>query len=380
MNRRQRRQEKKEKKKMPTWAKAVLIVLASIIAILLITLAAALRKWQRADYLTADMFQANETTTVPVLKISQLDESTKKTAADKYLDSVPITFNGKRYKYNDNLINILVTGIDDYGLKGDKEIDASPYQADTIVLGTVDAVKKTVSFISIPRDTVTDIKVLDLSDKVASTRKGPIAIQHSFGTQGEKTNEAVAEAVSNLLYGVPIYRYVAVDITAIPDINDSLGGITVDIPEDLTKWNPDMAEGTKDYLLMGEDAVIFVARRDTDIDDSAMGRMKRQMQYMKKLFPAMKDRTAQDIMFPIKLYRSEADKVATNLTIDEMTYLAKLMIDLELDDDQIESVPGEMRHIEPGEIEDYEYEMGYIADEEALKQLVIDRFYVEADE
>ncbi len=380
MVRRQTREEKTDRKKMPGWAKAVLIVLGSVIAILLIVLAAALRKWQRADYLTADMFRAGTAGAIPVHKVNQLDESKVKSTEDKYLDNAPITFNGKRYKYNSNLINILVMGIDDYGLRGEKSEDASPYQADTIVLGTVDAVKKTVSFLSIPRDTVTDIKVLDLNNEVASKRKGPIAIQHSFGNQGEATNEAVAEAVSNLLYGVPIYRYVAVDITAIPDINDSVGGITVDIPEDLTKWNSKMKEGTSDYLLMGEDAVIFVARRDTDIDDSAVGRMKRQVTYLKKLFPAIKERTSRDIMYPISLYRSEADKVATNLSLDEMAYLAKQLIDLELDENEIETVPGEMRHIEPDEIEGYDYEMGYIADEDALKQLVIDRFYVEADE
>jgi hypothetical protein len=62
-----------------------------------------------------------------------------------------------------------------------------------------------------------------------------------------------------------------------------------------------------------------------------------------------------------------------------MTYLAKLMLDLELSDKDIVSVPGEMKRIEPGEIEDYEYEMGYIVDEDALKQLIVDRFYTPAE-
>ena len=41
---------------------------------------------------------------------------------------------------------------------------------------------------------------------------------------------------------------------------------------------------------------------------------------------------------------------------------------------------GKMKRIEPGDIEDYEFEMGYIVDEDALRQLVIDRFYVKVDE
>lgn len=373
------RKDTTEKSRVPEWVKALLITLLIIIGILGIVIVLLLHKWQRATYLTADMFQASEPAGISVHKINELDEAPEKTQTKKYQEDVTITYNGKKYRYNDNLINILVMGIDDYGLKGDKDTDANPYQADTIVLGTVDAVKKTVSFMSIPRDTVASIKVLDLNDEVATVKKGPIAIQHSFGTQGERTNEAVVDAVSNLLYSVPINRYVSVDITAIPDINDSLGGITVDIPEDLTKWNPKMKAGTKDYLLLNKDAVIFVARRDTGIDDSAMGRMKRQVMYLKKLFPAVKAKTAENITYPIALYNSEADKVKTNLTIDEMTYLAKLLLDLELSDKDIVSVPGEMKRIEPGEIEDYEYEMGYIVDEDALKQLIVDRFYTPAE-
>lgn len=373
------RKDTTEKSRVPEWVKALLITLLIIIGILGIVIVLLLHKWQRATYLTADMFQASEAAGISVHKINELDEAPEKKQTKKYQEDVTITYNGKKYRYNDNLINILVMGIDDYGLKGDKDTDANPYQADTIVLGTVDAVKKTVSFMSIPRDTVASIKVLDLNDEVATVKKGPIAIQHSFGTQGERTNEAVVDAVSNLLYSVPINRYVSVDITAIPDINDSLGGITVDIPEDLTKWNPKMKAGTKDYLLLNKDAVIFVARRDTGIDDSAMGRMKRQVMYLKKLFPAVKARTAENITYPIALYNSEADKVKTNLTIDEMTYLAKLLLDLELSDKDIVSVPGEMKRIEPGEIEDYEYEMGYIVDEDALKQLIVDRFYTPAE-
>ena len=373
------RKDTTEKSRVPEWVKALLITLLIIIGILGIVIVLLLHKWQRATYLTADMFQASEAAGISVHKINELDEAPEKNQTKKYQEDVTITYNGKKYRYNDNLINILVMGIDDYGLKGDKDTDANPYQADTIVLGTVDAVKKTVSFMSIPRDTVASIKVLDLNDEVATVKKGPIAIQHSFGTQGERTNEAVVDAVSNLLYSVPINRYVSVDITAIPDINDSLGGITVDIPEDLTKWNPKMKAGTKDYLLLNKDAVIFVARRDTGIDDSAMGRMKRQVMYLKKLFPAVKAKTAENITYPIALYNSEADKVKTNLTIDEMTYLAKLLLDLELSDKDIVSVPGEMKRIEPGEIEDYEYEMGYIVDEDALKQLIVDRFYTPAE-
>ncbi|MBR1450825.1 MAG: hypothetical protein IJ591_03820, partial [Lachnospiraceae bacterium] len=156
------RKDTTEKSRVPEWVKALLITLLIIIGILGIVIVLLLHKWQRATYLTADMFQASEPVGISVHKINELDEAPEKKQTKKYQEDVTITYNGKKYRYNDNLINILVMGIDDYGLKGDKDTDANPYQADTIVLGTVDAVKKTVSFMSIPRDTVASIKVLDL--------------------------------------------------------------------------------------------------------------------------------------------------------------------------------------------------------------------------
>ena len=151
------RKDTTEISRVPEWVKALLITILIIIGILGIVIVLLLHKWQRATYLTADMFQASEPAGISVHKINELDEAPEKTQTKKYQEDVTITYNAKKYRYNDNLINILVMGIDDYGLKGDKDTDTNPYQADTIVLGTVDAVKKTVSFMSIPRDTVASI-------------------------------------------------------------------------------------------------------------------------------------------------------------------------------------------------------------------------------
>ena len=213
-----------------------------------------------------------------------------------------------------------------------------------------------------------------LNDKLTAFLDEYNQLQRKMEDLGHKQSQAIMDGEDENVTNARLNEEAA----RIAD--EELGGITVDIPEDLTKWNIRMKEGEKDYLLKGDDAVIFVARRDISIDDSAMGRMKRQVQYMKKLFPAFKSATVNNITYPISLYKSEADKVNTNLSLDEMTYLAKLLLDLELDERKIASVPGEMKRIEEGEIEDYEYEMGFIVDEDALKQLIIDRYYVETEE
>ena len=102
------RKDTTEKSRVPEWVKALLITLLIIIGILGIVIVLLLHKWQRATYLTADMFQASEPAGISVHKINELDEAPEKKQTKKYQEDVTITYNGKKYRYNDNLINILV--------------------------------------------------------------------------------------------------------------------------------------------------------------------------------------------------------------------------------------------------------------------------------
>ena len=81
----------------------------------------------------------------------------------------------------------------------------------------------------------TDIRVLDaMNFSYINTIKGPIAIQHGYGDGAEISDEATVNAVSNLLYSTPVYRYAAMNMSAIETINDAVGGVQVEILEDMT--------------------------------------------------------------------------------------------------------------------------------------------------
>lgn len=359
---------------IPEWLKTVLTLLGVLVFAAAATAAIVYAKWTRASHLSAQMFKAPDAEQLPVLKVVSLDDKSTDLSEGDELKGT-ISFQGKKYRYNDNLINILLLGIDDKGEYDEEDNATVPYQTDTVVLGTIDALNKEITFLNVPRDTVTKIQVLDFNDEVATTEYGPIAIQHSYGNQGKVTNEVTVQTVSNLLYDVPIYRYATVSLTAIPAVNDSVGGVKVKVLEDLTKWDPELAVGNE-VTLDSKQAIIYTCRRDINIDDSAMGRISRQAQYIRKLFPAVKAKTKENITFPITLYSSLSDKVSTNMNTDEITYLARLLLDLELDSDSIETIPGQMREIEPGEYEGYTDIMGYVVDEDALKQMIIDRYYI----
>lgn len=369
----------KKKFKMPFVAKVLLTLVGALLMVVLIVMSVAYSKWRNANYLRPDMFQSENKSQALVKKENVLDDNSVEKDESPALAEGVISFEGKRYRYNDNLVNVLILGIDNDGeASSEEEGIIEAHQADSIVLGTIDAIRREISFINIPRDTVTDVRVLDFDNAYVTTEKAPIAVQHSYGSQGKETNEATVSAVANLLYDIPIYRYSAIDMAAIPIINDSVGGVTVEILEDLTKWDASMTKGTV-KTLVGHDATIYICRRDTSIDDSPIGRMKRQTQYLNNMFDAVKNKTREDITFPVKTFLSVESYVDTNLSLEEISYLAKQMMEMQLNTNTITTIPGQMREIEEGEYEGYIYKMGYVVDEEALKRLIIDRFYVEVE-
>ena len=338
-------------------------------------------KWYRAGSMTATMFKDKSTLQLQDAAPMQTmnDGSVAEEEIPKLPDTYTISYHGKTYAYNDNLVNILFLGVDATNENKYEGYGDSAHQADTLILAVMDVVKKEISFINIPRDTVTDINVLDaLSFSYVNTIKGPIAIQHGYGDGAAISDEATVNAVSNLLYSTPVYRYAAMNMSAIETINDEVGGVEVEILEDMTKWNKKMTQGTI-YELWGKDATIYTSRRDTTIDDSAIGRMKRQTQYLKALFQKGKAKTKEDILFPVTTYMEVKDSINTNLTTDEITYLARQVIDMEIKDENIQTIPGQMRHIDPDEFYGYPFPMGYVADDEALKQLIINTFYYEVE-
>lgn len=366
------------------WSKGVKILVAVLIlflALILIGAGVIAFKWYRAGSMNATMFKDKSTLQLqdaaPMQTIN--DDSVTQEEMPELPDTYTISYNGKTYAYNDNLVNLLFLGIDATNENKYEGYGDSAHQSDTLILAVMDVVKKKIFFINIPRDTVTDIRVLDaMNFSYVNTIKGPIAIQHGYGDGAEISDEATVNAVSNLLYSAPIYRYAAMNMSAIETINDAVGGVEVEILEDMTKWNKKMVKGTQ-YELWGKDATIYISRRDTSIDDSSIGRMKRQTQYLKALFQKGKVKTKEDILFPVTTYMEVKDSIHTNLTTDEITYLARQAIEMEISDENIRTIPGQMRHIEADEFYGYPFPMGYVTDDEALKQMIIDTFYYEVE-
>nr|WP_330369769.1 LCP family protein [Butyrivibrio sp. FCS014] len=80
------------------------------------------------------------------------------------------------------------------------------------------------------RNSMTDVDIYDEYGRYQNTVVAQIATQHGFGNGMEESCNYQVKAVSNMFYQLPIHGYAAINMSAIPIINDEVGGVDVHCP------------------------------------------------------------------------------------------------------------------------------------------------------
>ena len=286
------------------------------------------------------------------------------------LEEGQILVGGEVYEYNEDILNFLCMGIDSRSGIAEEKTPGKAGQADAMLLVVVNPRKEKIQVIALNRDTMTDIQIYDVNGIYLGEEKGQITLQYAYGDSREKSCELMEQTVSKLFYGIPIHGYGALDMQSITTLNDAVGGVDVNIPEDMTKFKSDWKEGVSVHL-SGQDALLFVQRRDTQVSGSNLGRVERQKQYLTKYAEKLKQKIKSDITFPVTLLGQIQKHLVTSLKVDEITYLADILLGYEFSMDDIINLPGESKMGE-------KHEEFYI-DDTALKEIVIDVFYDKAE-
>lgn len=278
--------------------------------------------------------------------------------------------NGKKYKYNEKLINILCMGIDKTTQEAMESSGSAGEsgQADTIFLLTLNLADNTMKITAISRDTMTEIDMYDSKGNYTGKSKNHLALAYAYGDGNEKSGEMMVSAVSNLLYELPIHGYAAVRMDAIEKINDSVGGVSVTLPEDMRLGDGQYSKGEK-VRLSGEQAMSFIRHRTYDMEGSNNFRMERQKQYAISFIGAAKTALRRNPMMAADLYQALTADMVTSIGIDEAVYLASLLPGIRFSTDDIQTLAGTVKQADL-------YEEFYI-DEEALLETIFDTFYVE---
>ena len=283
-----------------------------------------------------------------------------------------VEYKGKQYRRNSYVKAILCMGIDRSGNMTEKTTTGFGGQADGLFLIAQDTVRNTVKILMIPRDTMTDIMLTDSSGNELGKDMQHLNLAYAYGDGREKSCEYMVEAVSELFGGLKIEWYMAADTSAIPVLNDEVGGVTVTIGTDgMESRDPALVKG-KAVTLKGKQAEIFVRYRDIQVDHSALYRMDQQQEYIKGFFEAVQKHSAKDSGLVVRLFDRIQEYMVTNMTKDQ--YL-KVAIDAvgsgKLRDEDFYTVPGE-GVVTPRYDEFY-------ADKEAVTSILLELFYREIE-
>ena len=259
------------------------------------------------------------------------DEMTRETAyADYTYDPSVIRYGGKKYKYNEDLSNILFLGIDKNDALGkDDNTVGGAGQCDVILLVALNEKNKTADIIAIDRNTVLPIESYDAEGNYIGVTNSQIALSYAYGDGRETSCKMAAEAVSDLLFEVPIHAYYSMTTAAVRDINDMLGGVKVKIPVDMTVTDENFTEGAE-IRLDGEQAEKFLRARMELEDGSNAARLERQKIYRSSLSSTAKSAMLSDLSLPSKLYEKVISESCTDIGLDEAVYLASLISGLEI--------------------------------------------------
>ena len=223
-----------------------------------------------------------------------------------------VTIDGVSYRPKEKVTTVLLMGVDQR--EGQESIGSrNGGQVDFLRLIVIDAEQKTVSQLQIDRDTMTPITVLGVQGDWAGMRTAQISLSHGFGNGREQSCALTAKAVSNLLMGINVDFYVAMNMDGISELNDLAGGVTVTLQDDFSALDPTMTTGTT-MKLRGQQAEFFVRNRYSIGVSTNVSRMARQEQYLEALTDLIDARQKADANFVGTLYDALMPYLTTNLS------------------------------------------------------------------
>lgn len=288
-------------------------------------------------------------------------------------DNARIKYRGKWYEYNDKLTTILVMGIDKEGEIEESSANAKQNemmggQADALFLMVLDSEKEKVSIIAINRNSMADVDVFDENGKYLGVQTKQIALQHGYGDGKEESCERQVLTVSRFMGDIPIHSYAALNMEAIPALNDTLGGVKVTVLDELVypEYGMDMHPGDE-VTLRGMQAYWYIRLRHEDEFNSNALRLERQKQYLTTFAAEAKKQATSDIRVAIDLYNTASDYMVTDVDLSGFTYLAGEALGYEFDVDNLYTLQGET--VAKDNFEEF------YPDEDCKKQLIVNVFY-----
>ncbi|MGI6584532.1 MAG: LCP family protein [Lutisporaceae bacterium] len=260
-----------------------------------------------------------------------------------FLKQISVEDGAEGYPVPEKRVNVVVMGVAQ-GL------------ADAIMLASFDPDDGAIDVLSIPRDTYIERK----GYKTSANNK----INSSYGRGGA---DSVVENVASLT-GVNVHYYVEVDYEAVEALVDSIGGIKVTVPMDMSYDDPadDLhIHYQKGHVVSrGEDIIKLLRYRKNNkgggYKDGDLGRVKMQQEIVRLgIEKVMRGNIVANFL---KLQEPVKEYVKTNMSPKKMMYYITKANKIKKENISLQTIPGRADTINRLSF--------YIADREKMKELL----------
>lgn len=282
-----------------------------------------------------------------------------------------IEYNGSTYVYDKNKVAFAFIGVDRQEIGEQSDAYGTSGQADTDMIAVVDTSTGNVSIITIPRDTIVDIDLYSKSGIFLRTEPKQLCLAYAYGDGMEQSCTNVTSAVSRILMNVPIEKYFTLDLDGIAPLNDAIGGVTLESLHDFPEKNIKKGET---ITIRGDFAEMYVRSRDLDYIEASLNRTQRQNQYVRAYADKLRTAVTNDFSVVTNLYNTARDYCQTNITLNDVTYIASLILSKGVGDFTSYTIDGEMKASQETVREDGVYAEFY-ADEDSVLDIVVNCFY-----
>lgn len=274
-----------------------------------------------------------------------------------------VTKDGVDYYPRQDITTVLIMGIDADGPVRLSEVPNDGKAVDMVAVVVADEKAETCTILNINRDTMLEMPMLNDESREDGTFFGQLAYSHTYGRGGEDSCENTRKAISNLLYGITLDYYIAMNTDAVTILNDAVGGVTVQVEDDFSAVDTSIPMGVT--TLQGTQALSFVQSRGGVGDELNLSRMERQMEYMDHFMDAFGECMEGSDRFVLKTYQAVAPYLVSDMPVNTLTALLERCQGYTIAEPI--SLPGENR------LGQRYYE--FYPDEEALEKLILELFY-----
>lgn len=312
--------------------RVLVIFLVVLIALACIVVYAIYNQYQNISNNPLSAFDETEQAAEATVSSGHIDSSIEQNKND-------ITYNGVTYTPNEDVINILLLGID-----WDETRQDMGWRSDMNMLCTVDFVKNTITMTSIPRDTRANVYHVDGDGNITESGLDKINAAYSYGHGPDKFGPQNAmRCISEFLsidgqYYAPIDYYISIDLEGVPKFASALDGITLTLDVDF----PGIGNKGDEVVLDEENSRAYLENRKQV--GGELNRVSHEQQYLIAVAKKIKDKGAVDSA--PALYTSFMKFMHTNLSLDQIVAFAKVLDNMGMDNMTLQTIGGDFDYID----------------------------------